>query len=651
MTEISGNSDCNSPVKTADAPSAFGGSTWHLAIIAILGLAIHAFSLFVPFHGEDQRLFLDTPALQSPLTALQALGQMPYAPLTLFGYALNACANPGDPLPLHAVNIMLHVINALLIYALLVQLLGSTRSKWALGAALIFLIMTPGLYSAYYLAARPGMQATCFALFALIAFAGASEGETLDYRRLIYAAIAYALAVGSHAVALGLPLAMLALDASRGGWARVLQHRNLHAAFIGLMLLLERIWTAALGTSVSGSGIFTYAWSTVAWNSMIAPVHNSGLIACAQPNFAPIAGGLVLVIALLCLALSCWKRSGSALGWALLLVAWLAPATGLLPSGELSTAQQAYFPTVGFVLGLAIGCAPFRRSALVGLVCLIFFSGISGFIVRLGEPWGDPVALWNKAAGHSPEVARECLQNAARYALEYGRRAEDPAERGALLAQAEIAWKAVIDRNPKGREVDAVTATGLGETFQALGRGDEALQAFQQALAADPFHAEASLNAGLLEFARMQAGEGEAAAQRALEHFRRLEKLGPLPSEAWGPYALVLTQAGDFAEALEKARSMPAGVPPLPESTLKEIEKAAAQVVALQKQEDQYLKTPDQWKEAALVRAQRLIIQGRLLNASYLLEQVLSKGPNPNADALLARIKEQMARRSAPAVS
>lgn len=644
MTEDSANSSHEMPAVPVST-SAFGGSAWHLALIAIAGLAFYAFSLFVPFHGEDQRLFLDTSALQSPLTALQALDRMPYAPLTVFGYALNAWANPGDPLPLHAVNVMLHIINALLIYALLVQLLGSARSKWALGTALVFLVMVPSLYSVYYLAARPGMQASCFALFAMIAFAGASEGETLDYRRLVYAAIAYALAVGSHAAALGLPIAMLALDIARGGWPRVLRHSNMHAAFIGLMLVLERIWTTAAGASADWGNVTAYAWNSFFW---LTPLPKIGLVAAVRPHHLSLEDGAGFALLILLFVRSCWRRHPSAVGWIWLLAAWLTAGIGLLPSGDMFTVQQAYFPLVGAALALPLAPSfmPNRKvGAIAGLV-LAGFIAVSSYLHWQARPWNEPVAFWTEAAAYKPAMARECYRNAARYALEYGRRAEDPAERQDLLSKAEVAWNGVIANGPA--QGDADDAVGLGETLMSLSRGDEALSAFQRALYADPFHAAASLNAGLLEFARMQAGAGEIAGRNALEHFRRLEQLGPLPNEAWAPYVLVLANAGEFARALEKATGIPAGAPPVPEAAIKEIEKAAKQVEALRQQED-HLKTPDQWKEASLIRAQRFAIEGRLTSAFYLLEQLQAKAPDPRADALLARVKEQMAKRAAPA--
>ncbi len=629
--------------------SKWAHSPWPVLALCVAGILCFATGVFVPFHGEELGTLVDSKALQGPGAAARALDAMPHAPLSLFGLALNAWPVPDDPLPLRLGNMLLHMLNAALVYLLLVRWHGPAHWFAALASAFVLLCCLPGMVSAHYLPGRSGLQAACFGLLALYLFSGAfgEEDSRPDWRKLAGAALCYVLAAGSHAGALGLPLTMLAADMARGGWKRVLEHRGIHAAALAAMLVLGRVWTASSAMEAQWTG----AESPASWSAVTAYAAASlgalfrggrtGLLSsAADAQIVSLWGALCVLLALALSVLGFLRRTPMAAGALWLLAAWIMPATGLLPSENLLTAPALYLPLVGLCLALPI--APARRQA-GWVMTLGFLAGAvmaTGLLHSYRMPWNDPVALWEAEAQRHPAHARAALRHAGRFALALAENAEDAALRAETLAQAETLWRKVHDTRPP--EGDADAAVRLGRVLRMLGRPDEARVCFEQALRFDPAFAEASLRAGLLAAEGLQANPAQAA-RLALPHFQRLEKLGPLPAETHTPYVLALAASGQGRRALEFLEKLPAPPADLPPGLTDQLRQMTAQADTLRQQENAQLANPQQQPGAWLLRAQRLLLEGRPIAALYLLEKLSVN--EPQAAAMLEQVKAQLLRR------
>ena len=120
--------------------------TWMpLLIVAAAAVIVYANSLGNGFVTDDSTV-MHNPALQgSPLALFNTIDSisdsqiMPfYRPLTYLTFAVEGRLHDFDPFWMHFGNILLHVINALLVYLLSKSLLGDYRP--ALLAGLLFAV-------------------------------------------------------------------------------------------------------------------------------------------------------------------------------------------------------------------------------------------------------------------------------------------------------------------------------------------------------------------------------------------------------------------------------------------------------------------------------------------------------------------------------
>jgi Tfp pilus assembly protein PilF len=147
-------------------------------------------------------------------------------------------------------------------------------------------------------------------------------------------------------------------------------------------------------------------------------------------------------------------------------------------------------------------------------------------------------------------------------------------ERGELAAAAEC-YEEALALDP----AQAPVHNNLGNVYQALGRGEEAVAAFRSAIAADDAFAEAHLNLGIalhqagaleeaaesyraalrrkpaLALANVNLGyllEQQGDASGAADSYRRAIAAQPDCAEAHFNHALLLLQAGDFARGWDE---------------------------------------------------------------------------------------------------
>ena len=444
--------------------------TGALLVLIAAGLVCYGASLFVPFHGLDQAWFLDREELHSPLTAAAATDVLPEAPLTRLGLALNAWTAPADPLPLHAVNVLLHLLNALVLYLLILQVGGRRRLEAAFLGALFFLVHPAANPSVCLLAGRAGMQAVFFALLSLTLYVRATEGGREHYAKLGGAAVCYAAAVASHVVALGLPLIFLAADRLRGGRAVLKQRAAVHGVFVGFMFILWRVWTSSEGAAAGKRALagLDSEWTLGAFSLFVMPWRVQ-LTSCA-PAWSWWGAGLMLGAVLLT-GWALYRGHWAGIGGLWCVVALWMPLTGLIPPGALLLSSQTYFPLAGLFVaaGFLLVELPGVRVPRIAGGVLAVLACVLAMVCRIAVPWGDPVALWTQQAEAHPSGAALCWKYAARYALAQHGLEEDSLRKSELIGQAEAMGRRWLDAVPP--EGDAAAAFHMGATLEELGRG------------------------------------------------------------------------------------------------------------------------------------------------------------------------------------
>ncbi|WP_243370827.1 tetratricopeptide repeat protein [Geotalea sp. SG265] len=163
-------------------------SLWHMAIILILGTVAYANTFGAQFNFDDISAILGNPVVRStdlladPLVVkgMRAVGDLTFALNYKLGMLLqgNGFAVQGY----HYVNLIIHLINALLVYLLVFLTLASpvfpadeTGRKWSVAflAALLFVAHPLQTQAVTYIVQRYTSLATLFYLASLLSYVGA----------------------------------------------------------------------------------------------------------------------------------------------------------------------------------------------------------------------------------------------------------------------------------------------------------------------------------------------------------------------------------------------------------------------------------------------------------------------------------------------
>lgn len=193
------------------------------AIIAV-GVGLYANTLEYPFHAEDQALIVQNPPIRD-LTAPQSLSRLTTPPsrsITFLSFALNYYLHELDVPGYHMFNIILHILNALLVWQLIrlifnvpkIQLEDLTGQKdWiALFSALIFLAHPVQTQAVTFISHRGVLLGTFFYLATLCLYLHSRLKEGGVKKYLFFAAVIAGLGMLTHPMTMTLPLVIILVE-------------------------------------------------------------------------------------------------------------------------------------------------------------------------------------------------------------------------------------------------------------------------------------------------------------------------------------------------------------------------------------------------------------------------------------------------------
>jgi len=454
-----------------------------------------------------------------------------YYPVTYSSYWLEYRLWGADPAGYHAINVLLHAVNAVLVVFLLLAL-GTTLRSAVLAAAL-FAVHPIQVMTVAWVAERKNLLALLFTLLTLLAWVRAEDGS--GGRRLrLFAVFLFAAALLSKTAVLGLPLALL-------GYDTLVRRRNPRASLA---------WVAPL---LVASGLF--AWVTVTFELPFVGRGDSVLV----PGFLErlqIAGAAV------------WFYLGK-----LALPLGLSPAYPRWPVGASNWIW--WLPLLGAIAAVAAFglVVPRLRSDRWRLI-----AWLAALAVVLVFPSLGIVAFANLAvtfvSDHFVYMPSAALFGAVGVALDAGDR-EDTlgwrATRTAAIAAAVACMGATLAYQPVFRDAESLWSrvlriapdsyagnVGLAEAWSAAGRFDDARAKYEKAVAIEPRVPDAYLFWG-----RRKNERGDSAG--AAELFARALTLAPDSVPAMVGLAAASERMGAIPKALDlyerAVRSAPRDVP------------------------------------------------------------------------------------------
>jgi len=549
-----------------------------LVVIAGLFICLLTLGIFLPSLGgsfvwEDHLNLLENTSWRTqPGWWFGSMTGGDYKPMVWAGYSLEYMFWELNPVGYHLDNILLHALNALMVFFLIRALCSCT--VWvALFSALVFSLHPLRVESVAWITERKDVQFTFFYLLALLVYLRYLRKQSGTWYLL--ALIISMGAFFSKAMAVSLPFILLLVDTIRGRIGKGSRGKILleklpflvPAAITGFLALQAQVSSLAL-TGLDElswghrlilcaiSGLF-YLYKTVI-PLALQPVYR---VDTAARYFIPAGFFSGMAIVLLVVSLlrgGCrWRRTWP--GWSWYFLTWL-PISGIARTGLSALADRfSYLPAIGLSLVLAwllVGVSS-RRLALVAAVVVVALSVLT---IRQQSRWRNNTELWEQMLGgnhpvpiynlanesqrrgfHSraKDLYLRCLELAPRYYSAHYNLANLLAGRGDISG-SEKHYRYALGINPGSIE----SHINLGNLLFRDNRLPEAREEFRVALELDPGRFDARNNLANTLAASEQFAE-------AIRQYDIIKKSGHANADTWFNLGYTLERAGDTAQAEE----------------------------------------------------------------------------------------------------
>ena len=480
------------------------------ALLLVIAVGLYAQSVGHDFHYDDFHSVVHNPHIRGlegiphfftdpSLFSVNPESAM-YRPVLLATYAANFAAGDGDPAGFHAVSVILHAINVVLVFQLLMALRQTVEISFM--SALLFAVHPLNSEAVNYISSRSELLMATFFLSACLCYL--RPGGSRTWSPYVASLVFTALALLTKSVAVMLLPALALLDWWRGGWQLLRARLRWYIPYLGLALIYvgtsERIINKALLEPVRrlDAQIWTQLKALI-YSLFLAGVPvklnaDHQFLVSKSPDAAVIAALLALVSAAVVIWLLRKGRWPSlATGWSALV---LAPSFAV-PLIVLFNEHRLYLAFIGVSLAISwcLHRALFFRGPFQTLTAALFIAILLIFTVQRSAAWADEISLWSDAVSKSPSMVKPHLRFA------------DALEGRGRLEAAEAAYLRALALSPAHPAV----RNNLGRMYRNQGRLREAQDHFEAILATTVHNVPARLNlAGLL----LQQGNWQGAQQQ-----------------------------------------------------------------------------------------------------------------------------------------
>ena len=502
-----------------------------MVIVAAVTWTFSPVREFAFLNWDDDAVIVNNAALDDPGAlrwAFTTTYMEHYQPLSWLAWVGIKRTTGATASAFHTANLAVHVVCAALVFMVALAVLrraqpvmpAGVHEALASAAALFYAVHPLRVEVVAWSSALPYALALALALLSALAWLQTRPTPAASWWMGSFAL--YVLSLVARPIALGLPLVFLVIDyrlldrSLRATLRRIAPF----AAVAIIAAIVEGVARAPGANDTSWlfrlqsvtTAPFVYLWHTV------APLRLTPLDVLPANPVANPALMMVSLLTLMVLAIATWTmRARQPWLWATLVayLALLAPAAGLMPSGQQATADRySYLPGVVVAIAMAAAVAVWSRDRpsrrWIAGVATVLVIGVSIAASRQAlPPWRDSMALWSR----------------------------------------------VVELDP----ANDVGLYNLGTALEAAGQRDQAAGRYRQALAIEPQHAAARANLDRLEAARFEQDGNSAAAggdlAAAADSYRRAVALDPRRTHSQAGLGMALAGLGRAAEAIPSLRT------------------------------------------------------------------------------------------------
>lgn len=607
-------------------------------LIVVVGAVAFSNVLGIPFHFADRQAVVENVGLHRLATAPSGWDAYSIRPVTGLSLALWWQVGGGGSGIFHFVNLCLHLCSGVLVYLLCRGLLGAGAPEAVSMVGGMLFAVHPAVTQTVNSTAHHGtLLATFFVLLCAVLYvraAGGTQGPRMG--TLLLSALCFAVAWGCDVSVWIVPLLLLFVDVvvRKGGG---LKARATCQAPFWVLLTLLIVTHAASGAASEGFPDFSGVWAQAraAWEPLRLIAVPVGLSVEHAP-YGTEGQAFALLWAVLGLVglglLRFVPVPGVGLLWCVLALA----APGLFAADASLREERLYLVVAGAVLVVpgilnALRAQPARVAGGVVAAALVVACGVTTFMRN--QVWQSELGLWADAG----EKCGECPGPPARLGtldLSLGENALNSMREAMIEKDLDEVSRQRIEATSRFEEAERYLSVAarhgdappevwyeLGKAQRFLGKMKEALASTRKALDGDLSNPDYTVQLAMLLEAEAQRSGRRVDLQRALDYYRRAQRLGPLPTEAALRYGTLLARIGDIGKSEAILRGVVAEDAPAPAAqTLKQVRRALQGVAALQSQvRERASKNPTD-PELLGLSARQLFMQGKFLQASYLIE-------------------------------
>lgn len=591
-----------------------------LTIVALGGACGHDF-----VYLDDGPYVFSNPKVQQGLSvdnvewALTTIHMGYWMPATWFSLQLDGSLFwPGEDLPeaeaatraawgFHLTNLLFHVANVWLFYALLVRMTGAVgRSAFV---AALFAVHPLHVESVVWITERKDVLSTFFMLLALLVYVRYTR--TRRWTDYIVMVVFYFIGLASKPMIVTLPCVLLLLDywpLGRLRWGQALPAPSspgapggegkratllwlvfeklplfLLSLVFGLVTMHTQYVVGAVSTALPlGTRIITalqgYGWYLLKtfWPTNLGLVYPLRYLPFGVPQvWVP----LVVMLAITAFALWRWRSQPVLIvGW-LWFAGTLFPVSGMFQSGDQGMADRfVYVPHLGLLLLIVWGAAdladrlriPRGVQAALGLLVV---AGMTYLAHEQTKHWHDTQTIMERSISGVPDnhraheilggfmmdrrqnpsaalaLAQKAIELDNKVASYHLLEAQAHAKLGHLQEKMNALERAVfvMEKQRTRQHMDPDAIFRLGEALYMVGDLDQGKKYLEEALRGAPNHMNANYTLGLLHL-------GQGNTQLALDLFERASKINPKSSGAWDRQGMALGRLGQWEKAVACCR-------------------------------------------------------------------------------------------------
>lgn len=522
-----------------------------LASALVAALEAYAPALRGPFVFDDLTLPFASGAAADATLGWWVNG---VRPLLMLSYWFDHQSSAGSTLSFHLGNVLLHVLNAALVFMILRRLLAITEARaqaallTALGGAAVFLLHPIQAESVAYIAGRSEVLSASFVLAALcIYIPRALDG--LSWRAAIAIALLFAAAAATKEQAVAtLPACLVLTDlivCQMGPLVALRRNRRLYLALLGPgVLAAVYVWRILASAPSVGAALadvvrpdqYFYTQCRAIWvyiRLLVLPYGQTADHDFAISETIASGGAWLGLLALVVLVERCvrWRRRYPLFSYGVLLfLALLAPTSSFLPLADPLVEHRLYLPMLGLLIAAAGWVAGLRvRPAALAfrLAGIVLVCGL--LTANRAAVWSDPVVFWQDVVAKSPRKARPYPHLLYSYML--ANRCGEAVEH--------------LERVSRDLPRDYLILLNWAQAYDCAGKPRQALEKIAEAALLEGKPEVFAFQAQLLE----RSGERE----RAIEALRKAGSLQPLDTELGYVYRGQLLQLDGLLNEAEEA--------------------------------------------------------------------------------------------------